>query len=120
MVYDIYGYYDGTVRFIITNKEPKLTKHIDYLEDVKKVVEKGIPINGIKGFSILSKLPDFDMVWGFAREYQHGDCLGNAKRFWEIWTDPKYKSPIRLTKLEQKAIDDRLMSQLKFIIYRAQ
>ncbi|XP_008284817.1 uncharacterized protein LOC103360717 isoform X2 [Stegastes partitus] len=46
------------------------------------------PQNGVKGLSLLSVLPLFDIVLGFVPDYMHSVLLGVCKQLVCLWLDP--------------------------------
>lgn len=46
------------------------------------------PKYGVKGLSLLSILPLFDIVLGFVPEYMHSVLLGVSKQLMSLWLDP--------------------------------
>ncbi|XP_051243573.1 uncharacterized protein LOC127356108 isoform X2 [Dicentrarchus labrax] len=45
-------------------------------------------VNGVKGLSLLSILPFFDIVFGFVPDYMHSVLLGVSKQLMSLWLDP--------------------------------
>lgn len=110
----------GTMRYLLQEIEQHDRTHARYLTDMnnaKKQVDnllqeqntkrtgrkKFCGVNGIKGFSVLTELEDFDMIWGFSRDYLHADLLGIGPLLWTIWTDRK--SLIQLSKTQQSDVN---------------
>ncbi|KAM3598530.1 uncharacterized protein V6R79_019117 [Siganus canaliculatus] len=52
------------------------------------LAKKNPPQNGVKGSSLLSKIPFFDIVLGFVPEYLHSVLLGVSKQLMSLWLDP--------------------------------
>ncbi|XP_059203360.1 uncharacterized protein LOC131982778 isoform X2 [Centropristis striata] len=46
------------------------------------------PKNGVKGSSLLSILPVFDIVFGFVPDYMHSVLRGVTKQLMSLWLDP--------------------------------
>lgn len=61
-----------------------------HVADVKKVVDNGEYVHGIKGPSICSKIPLFNIIYGFPPEYMHCAILGVVESFLNQWFDSKY------------------------------
>lgn len=70
--------YPGT-----TEKESRSLKQ--HFEDCKQSVIQGVPVNGVKGPSILSNIPTFDITQSFSTDYLHNILLGVVKTFAESW-----------------------------------
>lgn len=67
-------------------------------------------INGIKGFTILSKLPYFDCIWGMCFDYLHTLVLGPVRQVFSIWTDPANShEPYYLNARKRQILNSRLM-----------
>jgi hypothetical protein len=66
------------------------------------------PINGVKGFSILTELKYFDCVWGFPVEYMHGVLLGGVRQMWAEWNSSN--SPFYLSRKQRDSIEKRLFN----------
>ena len=45
---------------------------------------------GVKGLSILSELPFYDIVSGFVTDSMHGVGMGVVKQLVGLWLDSKY------------------------------
>jgi len=57
------------------------------LKLAKKATVSGKPAQGVKGASLLSLLPNFDIVQSFVPDYMHSVLLGVVRQFLTIWTD---------------------------------
>ena len=57
------------------------------LEYAKKATTSGKPLQGVKGASILSLLPNFDIIRSFIPDYMHCVLLGVVRQFITIWTE---------------------------------
>ncbi|OXU21886.1 hypothetical protein TSAR_010800 [Trichomalopsis sarcophagae] len=66
-----------------------LRSHEEYMKDAKLAIESDEIIRGIKGPSIVSKIPNFDMIHGFPPDYMHSCLLGVVKLFGTEWFDSK-------------------------------
>ncbi|XP_042144330.1 uncharacterized protein LOC120848781 [Ixodes scapularis] len=47
----------------------------------------GAPVNGVKGPSLIMKLPRFNPIDGFIPDYQHCVCLGVMRQLLKLWLD---------------------------------
>ena len=72
-----------------------------------KIEKKDRNEKGVKGYSVLTELDDFDMVWSFSRDYLHADLIGLVLHLWSQWTKPG--SPVRLSNKQQTEVNERLM-----------
>lgn len=83
----------GSVRvypFIETNvDEPKRThdKNLQYGQLAEKIStsKQQKVVRGVKGVSVLYKLPNFDCVWDIPIDYMHCVCLGVIKALFSLW-----------------------------------
>ncbi|XP_041860674.1 uncharacterized protein LOC121652139 [Melanotaenia boesemani] len=57
-------------------------------DNAREAESTGSPVNGVKGRSLLSPLPFFDIVSGFVPEYVHSVLLGVSKQLMSLWLDP--------------------------------
>ncbi|OXU16412.1 hypothetical protein TSAR_013787 [Trichomalopsis sarcophagae] len=64
---------------LITDKEPKSN-----LMNLCSM-ENGSTKRGVKGYSSLQNLRNFDMVWSYSYEYMHGLLLGVTLQIWNEW-----------------------------------
>lgn len=102
------------MRYSFESTIPEEQNNEKYLKDVERH-EKDVAklpetkknekynVKGIKGMSVLSKLPDFDCVWGFPFDYMHTILLGVAR---QLWNELSSKF---LTVAEKKEINKRLL-----------
>nr|XP_046271851.1 uncharacterized protein LOC124073584 isoform X2 [Scatophagus argus]XP_046271852.1 uncharacterized protein LOC124073584 isoform X2 [Scatophagus argus] len=58
-----------------------------FIDDARQAEGVNSSKNGVKGFSLLSKLPLFDIVFGFVPEYMHSVLLGVSKQLMSLWLD---------------------------------
>ena len=59
---------------------------VSHLEDCRNVVEKDVPVYGLKGPSVLQTVPTFDPVNSFVFEYMH--CVqGICRSLLSLWLD---------------------------------
>ncbi|XP_057329179.1 uncharacterized protein LOC130670022 [Microplitis mediator] len=103
----------GSMKYPVTPEIPQQRDHCNYLKDVekhKKDIKKirktkkneKYTVNGIKGPSVLSSLPNFDCIWGFPHDYMHAVLLGVTRQLWNRW------SKNFLTANQKKLINARL------------
>ncbi|XP_073716926.1 uncharacterized protein [Misgurnus anguillicaudatus] len=64
--------------------------HSQHFDDVKRAVETGTCVNGVKGPSPLMFLMYFNMILGFSFDYMHGILLGVSRQFTTLWFDSMY------------------------------
>ena len=69
------------------NSTPRTAKQ--YRKYVRKSVKKEKAYKGVKGPSVLSLLPNFDMIECFPPDYMHNWLLGISKLFITTWLDSK-------------------------------
>ena len=63
-------------------------------EELVEQALSGNPIYGVKGFSILSCLPHFNIIDGCVPDYMHAVLLGVARRMTSLWFDSEnFQSP---------------------------
>lgn len=110
-------YVGGCVRFLMEEKEVADRTHSIHLKHMaqrmkrdKTAVNKKLlrEVKGVKGYSVLTELNNFDMVWSFPRDYLHSDLIGVVSNLWSTWMNPK--SPVRITKMDIEKINDRLIN----------
>lgn len=58
-----------------------------FQDNATQAEESASPRNGVKGFSLLSRLPSFYIVFGFVPEYLHSVLLGVSKQLMSLWLD---------------------------------
>lgn len=56
-----------------------------FFNAAKQAVERGVPVLGVKGPSILNLLNNFNIISGFITDYMHCVCLGIARQFTMLW-----------------------------------
>jgi len=66
---------------------PEQRTHEQTLQHAETAVQNNSVVFGIKGPSILSLVPKFDMVRGFVPEYMHSVLLGVVRQFVYLWFD---------------------------------
>jgi len=72
----------------IRDQDGQLRFHESYLKNVE-AAKRGRIMEGVKGYSSLSKLPFIDMVWSFPYEYMHGLLLGVVLQLKNLWKNKK-------------------------------
>jgi len=70
--------------------------------------EYGYPVMGVKGLSILSELPLFDIVNGFVTDSMHGVDMGVVKQLVGLWLDSKYSESEWYIGLEVQRLNAKL------------
>ncbi|KAJ8687362.1 hypothetical protein QAD02_023156 [Eretmocerus hayati] len=114
-------FYQLGMRYPILEIDPELRTHESHLRDIQLVEEKlrvrnagnvrtKRPKNskettsmGVKGPTVLLRIPHHDIVWSFSYEYLHGSCLGIDPQIWNLWRDFE-----KLSATDIKAIQVRL------------
>ncbi|KAK3910840.1 Beta,beta-carotene 9',10'-oxygenase [Frankliniella fusca] len=94
-----------------TSVYPERT-HQEVMHLAARAEVRGIPQSGIKGTSILSRLPDFDVVRCIDLDSFHA-VVNVAKRFVNLWlTSPHKNTPVPDFKIHDKIkiLDKRLMA----------
>ena len=66
---------------------PEERNHAQMLQHAETALQSGSVEFGIKGPSILSLVPKFDVVRGFVPEYMHSVLLGVVRQFAFLWFD---------------------------------
>lgn len=59
-------------------------------EQAAEALQTGKAVNGVKGPSMLSLLPRFDLAAGFPVDYMHGVLLGVTRMLLFAWFDSKH------------------------------
>ncbi|XP_050929971.1 uncharacterized protein LOC108886169 isoform X2 [Lates calcarifer] len=59
-----------------------------FRDDARQAEKTNAPKNGVKGLSLLSILPLFDIVFGFVPDYMHSVLVGVCKQLMSLWLDP--------------------------------
>jgi len=72
------------------------------LQYAEEALQLNVPVKGVKGPSILSLVPKFNLVTGFVPEYMHSVLLGAVRQFVFLWCDSaSHKKPYYLgTKID--------------------
>jgi len=91
------------------NESMTLRSGDDMAALVAEAVATKKPHMGIKGPSLLSLLPRFDVIRGMVPDYMHCVCLGVARQMATLWFDGKnHQEPFYIGKYA-KIIDSRLL-----------
>jgi len=77
----------GTVQVYPMNTLYPLRSHSKTLEYAEQASRIGKPVQGVKGASLLTLLPSFDIVRCFVPEYMHCVLLGVVRQFVNLWLD---------------------------------
>ena len=65
---------------------------------------------GVKGPSLLSLLPHFDIIHGMVPDYMHNICLGTVRQMANLWFDTKnHEEPFYIGK-SVNTIDSQLLT----------
>jgi len=78
--------------------------------DAEQAVAENIPINGVKGVSLLMLLPTFNITVSFPPEYMHAVLLGVVKYFFFMWFDSKYNQCTWYIGSKKFIFNDRLLN----------
>ncbi|KAF7993186.1 hypothetical protein HCN44_006246 [Aphidius gifuensis] len=109
---------NGAVHYLITDQDPPLRSHREYIKEALKAekinkqkpgLRKKVTVLGVKGSSaFIEETPLFDIIFGFPTEKQHGVDLGVAKQYLiEKITNTRNKD-YSLKPNDRKEIDKRL------------
>ena len=81
-------YSERSMRYPITENQPDIRTHDQYLIDIAnaEALSGRNNIRDVKGFTSLKTMPYFDCIWGFPIEYMHEMVLGVARQIWKLWT----------------------------------
>ena len=66
--------------------------HHTTLQHAEQATASAKPVQGVKGASLLSLLPNFDIIRSFVPDYMHCVLLGVVRQFINIWTDSSNNS----------------------------
>ncbi|XP_029997055.1 uncharacterized protein LOC115424088 [Sphaeramia orbicularis] len=79
----------GSMRSYTYDKEKRRARSDEmFRHNAETADHTGEPNNGVKGHSLLSNIPKFDMVFGFIPEYMHSVLLGVTRQLMSLWLDP--------------------------------
>ena len=77
---------------------------------VSEAMDTGTPCMGVKGPSLLSLLPHFDIIKGMVPDYMHCICLGVVRQMAKLWFHSKHhEQPFYIGTLAP-VIDSRLLA----------
>lgn len=79
------------------------------LLDVEKAIETGSPVNGVKGPSLLYRIPGFNVANGIVPEVMHCTFLGINRQFLSLWKSERSKG------FYVKDLDKHLDSTISFV-----
>ena len=92
------------------NNLPEERSHHQMLQHAEIAVRSGLPEFGIKGPSIMSLVPNFDVARGFVPDYMHSVLLGVVRQFVFLWCDSTNSDkPFYLGRSLNK-VDDALLN----------
>ncbi|XP_049925967.1 uncharacterized protein LOC126405952 isoform X2 [Epinephelus moara] len=100
----------GSMRSYPYDEEKQEARSDEMFKDNAMQAEDSDPKNGVKGFSLLSELPLFDIVFGFVPEYLHSVLLGVSKQLVFLWLDPVNSMKPWYVGQQIAQIDSRLLS----------
>lgn len=79
--------FPGSVKYPVAadgaHPEPRTDKSVR--TDMKLSLISGEPSHGVKGYSPLARLPDFDLVWGVCPDYMHCVLEGVTRQLADMW-----------------------------------
>lgn len=80
-----------------------------FRDDAKEAENTGSPKHGVKGLSLLSVLPLFDIVFGFVPDYLHSVLMGVSKQLMSLWLNPVNSTKPWYVGNETSQMDSRLL-----------
>lgn len=93
---------------LVSPLHPDRDEHAMLL-DVEKAIEKGFPVNGVKGPSLLYRIPGFNVANGIVPEVMHCAFLGINRQFLQLWKSE------RSTGFYVKDLEKRLDSTISLV-----
>ncbi|XP_043460897.1 uncharacterized protein LOC122497697 isoform X1 [Leptopilina heterotoma] len=97
-------------RRVYAAEEYEMRRDDTFRHDALQAIARGTPVNGIKGFTALARLPHFDLVDGVVVDPAHNPFLGVAKRLVERFVSD-VDDPWYIGTPDQKAIiDERILT----------
>lgn len=79
----------GSMRSYPYDEEKQAARSNEMFKDNARQARKSAtPKNGVKGLSLLSTLPLFDIVLGFVPENMHSVLLGVSRQLMDLWLNP--------------------------------
>ena len=73
-------------------------------------VEKDKVINDVKGVTLTSLIPNFDVINSFVPEYMHCVLLGIVRLFLSAWLDSQMKDKLFYIGTKSHILEQRLLS----------
>ncbi|KAK6478319.1 hypothetical protein HHUSO_G20613, partial [Huso huso] len=80
----------GNARVYPYNRDSYVRTTAETLENAKHALKEGKPVNGVKGPSLLSVIPSFDLIDNFVPDYMHCVLLGVTRQMAKLWFDTQY------------------------------
>lgn len=100
----------GSMRSYPYDEDKQATRSdIMFKDDARQAEKSSTPKNGVKGFSLLSLLPMFDIVFGFVPDYMHSVLLGVSRQLVSLWLDPVNSSKRWYIGQHISLLDSRLL-----------
>ncbi len=100
----------GCSRVYLPSDDYPLREGERMLRQAQIAVENDCPEGGVKGPSILSSVPHFDIGYGFTHEYMHSVLLGIIRQLANLWFDPsKTFYPFKIVRFS-KDVDSKLLT----------
>ncbi|XP_077499274.1 uncharacterized protein LOC144110296 isoform X1 [Amblyomma americanum] len=95
-------------KYPVEDKDSAERSEEQMVSDMETAIVEGRPVNGVKSFSPLINMQQFNIVWSFVPDYMHCMLLGMGRQFLDLW----FESPGSSFYLgrSQAAIDKRLMT----------
>lgn len=80
---------NGNVRVYMesANEQFSSRTHDNMLEHAQMAISQNEPVFGVKGPTMLSLIPSFDLVRGFFPDYMHSVLLGVVRQMMSLWFD---------------------------------
>lgn len=88
--------------------EPERRTMESWAQDAREAEQTGTTVNGIKGDSIISQIPQYDIVWGSPVEYLHQLCHGVVRQLLDCFLDSKHFQSAHYLGNRKEALDARL------------
>jgi hypothetical protein len=104
----------GNVRVYMESVDEQFSSrtHDNILEHAEMAISKNEPVFGVKGPTMLSLIPSFDLVKGFFPDYMHSVLLGVVRQMISLWFDSSnHSKPFYLGRHVQHI--DRLLLAIK-------
>ncbi|XP_068696424.1 uncharacterized protein [Montipora foliosa] len=87
-----------------------LRTHKAVVESIRKVIQTGKPVNGIKGASVFLLFKPFDLVKGFVIDWMHSVCLGVTKSLLNLWLNAENRGKEFFLGSKISLLNKRLLS----------